>query len=101
MRRMAGMALRRMNASAIGNCEFVASVWRPWVKRGEGILNGVDGPVAPEPGFGHAVACIGRIAPEKGQLEFLSAVERIHAEIPAARCVIYGAALFTEAGAER
>ena len=46
-----------------------------------------------------AVGCIGRIAPEKGQLEFLQAAALIHRGFPECRFLIYGAALFDEPGA--
>jgi glycosyltransferase involved in cell wall biosynthesis len=102
MRRIAGAALKRLDASVIANCEFVAAPWRNYVERVEIILNGVSGGALPAtrlPGTAH-VACIGRIAPEKGQLEFLKAAEIIHRSFPNARFTIYGATLFGEPGAE-
>src|ERR1035441_5556841 len=47
------------------------------------------------------VACVGRIAPEKGQREFVAAASLIRRALPACRFRIYGAALFAEAGARR
>jgi glycosyltransferase involved in cell wall biosynthesis len=47
------------------------------------------------------VASIGRIAPEKGQREFVEAAALIRQALPECRFVIYGAALFAEPGAQR
>jgi glycosyltransferase involved in cell wall biosynthesis len=102
LRTLSGRSLRRVQASVIANCEFVAAPWRNYVERVEIILNGVSGGALPAtrlPGTAH-VACIGRIAPEKGQLEFLKAAEIIHRSFPNARFTIYGATLFGEPGAE-
>src|SRR5262249_53136671 len=100
----AGLALRRKQAWLLGNCEFVAGPWRRFVpaERIRVIYNGV-GPASFEnrPGARPVVACIGRIAPEKGQLEFLVAARRIHQAIPECRLQIIGAALFGEPDAER
>jgi glycosyltransferase involved in cell wall biosynthesis len=41
------------------------------------------------------VGCIGRIAPEKGQLEFIEVARRVHARRADATFVIYGAPLFS------
>ena len=109
-RRLAGMALRRLASSqcgawVIGSCRFVAGPWRPFVpaERQIMIYNGVAGPA--EPPRVHArpltIACIGRIAPEKGQREFVAAASLIRRTLPACRFVVYGAALFAEAGARR
>jgi glycosyltransferase involved in cell wall biosynthesis len=104
MRRVAGTALRRLNASVIANCEFVAAVWRRYVERVEVIFNGVAAPPdrlsQPRPSGSIHIATIGRIAPEKGQLDFLSAAREIHKAIPHARFSIFGAPLFAEPGAE-
>jgi glycosyltransferase involved in cell wall biosynthesis len=103
-RKLAGMSLRRKNTCVLGNCEFVAAPWRDFVPSGRVrvIYNGV-GPAPPLPRTGSrpTVACIGRIAPEKGQLEFLEAARRIHRAFPECRLRIIGAALFAEPGAER
>jgi len=102
LRTLAGRSLRRMNASVIANCEFVAAPWRGYVSEVRVIYNGVgsaprhrtvDGPPR--------VACLGRIAPEKGHLEFLAAAERIYAARPDCRFTIYGDALFSEPGVEQ
>jgi glycosyltransferase involved in cell wall biosynthesis len=103
-RKLAGMALRHADAWVIGNCEFVAAVWRGFVPpdRVRVIYNGVaSAPEAPHTGTRPVVACIGRIAPEKGQLEFLAAARRIHHAFPECRFQVIGAALFSEPGAEQ
>jgi len=103
VRRLAGMAFARCRAWLIASCRFVAEPWKPFVPadRQVVIYNGVAGPA--EPRRPHAgpmtVACLGRIAPEKGQREFVAAAALIRAALPACRFAIYGAALFGEAGA--
>jgi glycosyltransferase involved in cell wall biosynthesis len=101
LRRVIGIALRKANAQVVGSCEFVADPWRSYVLR-EGfsiVYNGVTGP-AELPAAGASrpptVGCIGRIAPEKGQLKFLQAAGIIHAAIPDSRFIVYGAALFDD-----
>jgi hypothetical protein len=101
--RLAGGALERTRARVIANCEFVAGPWRRFVpaERIAVIYNGVRGRESArragqeEP----RIACIGRIAPEKGQLEFVAAAAIIHRALPEARFEIIGAPLFGEAGA--
>ena len=96
VRRLAGWALRRTGARVIANSEFVADPWRGCVlaDRVSVIYNGV-GPAPVSAGRAvRVVASIGRIAPEKGQLEFLAAAEAIHRAIPAARFEIIGDPLF-------
>ena len=104
-RRVAGLALRHMDAWLVGQCEFVAAPWRPYVRpeRVSVIYNGVAGP-ASTPVRSSAgpprVGCIGRIAPEKGQREFVAAAARIHQALPDCRFVIYGAPLFADGAAQ-
>jgi glycosyltransferase involved in cell wall biosynthesis len=96
-RALAGAALRRLQASVVAACEFVAAPWREYVPadRVHVIYNGVAGPPAPlwRPA-GSAVGCIGRIAPEKGQLEFVKVARLILAALPDVRFFIHGSALF-------
>jgi glycosyltransferase involved in cell wall biosynthesis len=105
VRRLAGLALRSSNAWLIGACRFVAEPWHPYVpaERRVVIYNGVVGPPAMKGSGTHppTIACIGRIAPEKGQREFVAAVSLMRRSLPTARFVVYGAALFSEAGAQR
>jgi glycosyltransferase involved in cell wall biosynthesis len=104
MRRIAGRALRRTDASVVANCELVAATWRGYVDRVSVIFNGVGDVRAlarhATPRGCPTVGCIGRIAREKGQLEFLEAAEQIHQELPGARFIIYGTPLFGEVAAE-
>jgi glycosyltransferase involved in cell wall biosynthesis len=105
-RRLAGLALRKTRAHIVGNCEFVAAQWRPYVaaSRIAIIYNGVSGP-SREPVHPRAahplIGCIGRIAPEKGQREFVAAAAAIHRAIPECRFVVYGETLFADAVVER
>ena len=98
-RRLAGMALRKLNARLVGQSRFVTEPWKEYVDAGriDVIYNGVAGPerpierpTRPAPHVG----CIGRIAPEKGQMEFVKAAALIHRALPQCRFAIYGAAMF-------
>jgi glycosyltransferase involved in cell wall biosynthesis len=107
VRRLAGISLRRLDAWVVGSCRFVAEPWQAFVRpeRVSVIYNGVAGPMA-RAGKGQAkacptIGCIGRIAPEKGQREFLVAASLIHRALPGCRFSIYGAPLFSDAGANR
>jgi glycosyltransferase involved in cell wall biosynthesis len=99
VRKLAGAALRSMHARVIACCRFVSDPWRPFV-RPENlsvIYNGVPGPAALLPRQGPPrVGCIGRIAPEKGQREFLAAASIIYRALPDCRFLVYGAPLFSE-----
>jgi glycosyltransferase involved in cell wall biosynthesis len=100
VRRMAGEALRRLPAAAVACCHFVAECWKPFVESGRisVIFNGVTGPPeirrrdSSEPKIG----CIGRISPEKGQMEFVAAAAAIHRAVPKCRFAIFGAPLFSD-----
>ncbi len=102
---LAGNALGRMNASVVGQCEFVAAPWREFLPKGRVsvIFNGVAGPnqLAPRsPAGPPQIGCIGRISAEKGQLAFAGAAARIHRALPQCRFTIYGAPLFKDRAAE-
>jgi glycosyltransferase involved in cell wall biosynthesis len=101
VRRLAGAGLRRMRARVIGQSRFVAEPWMPYVgtERVTIVYNGVAGPervaersadAAPRVGY------IGRIAPEKGLIDFLSAAALIHKAVPECRFCIYGAAVISD-----
>lgn len=95
--RLAGRALRRSCARVIANCAFVAQPWREYVRTDpvSVIYNGVRGGDALRRRCGWpVVGCVGRIAPEKGQMEFLQAAVRIRVAFPQARFRIIGAGLF-------
>jgi glycosyltransferase involved in cell wall biosynthesis len=103
---MAGLALRRMDAWLVGQCEFVAAPWRPFVRPGRVavVYNGVPGPARALPRASAGpprIGCIGRIAPEKGQREFVAAAAHIHRALPQCRYTIFGAPLFGESSAAR
>ena len=104
-RRMAGGALRDTGASLIAACRFVAEPWYEFVprERVKLIYNGVAGPALRlERSRGaFSVGCIGRIAPEKGQREFLRVAAIVYRELPECRFVVFGAPLFGDARAER
>lgn len=103
-RLLAGLALRRLNVSVVAVCRSVARTWQPFTsKRITVIYNGVAGPefklnlncASPA-----RVGCVGRIAPEKGQHEFLKAAAKIYEALPETRFVIAGAALFSDRAAQ-
>ncbi|HMC60816.1 MAG TPA: glycosyltransferase family 4 protein, partial [Candidatus Solibacter sp.] len=96
-----GYCLRGTKAWVIAACRFVAEPWRPYVRpeRLPVIYTGVAGPpaVSPRPRTGPPrVGCLGRIAPEKGQREFLAAAAIIRRALPDCRFTIYGAPLFSD-----
>lgn len=87
----ARLALNRLHARVLANSRFVANSWHGATV----IYNGVRPHGAPSRRNGRTVACIGRIAPEKGQLHFLAAAAEMRSHIPDCRFVIYGAPLFS------
>jgi glycosyltransferase involved in cell wall biosynthesis len=99
-RRITGLALRRLNARVVAQCAFVAEPWQ----HASVIYNGVAGPdqyFERKPHSAPRIACIGRISPEKGQMDFVAAAGLIHKALPAARFFIYGASLFHDPAAIR
>jgi glycosyltransferase involved in cell wall biosynthesis len=95
-RAMCGWALRRLKARVIASCRYVAEPWRPHAREITVIYNGVAAPERPLPPRNgpFTVGCIGRIAPEKGQREFVEAARLIHRDRPYARFMIFGATMF-------
>jgi glycosyltransferase involved in cell wall biosynthesis len=95
---MAGISLS--DARVIGSCHFVLAPLRPFVgsNRMEVVYNGVER----SPGAGCTIAhatsigLIGRVAPEKGQLEFVQAARMLPAGW---RFVLCGAPLFSDPSA--
>ncbi len=99
--RLAGEALRRSRASLIACCRFAAAPLLPYVSEGRWriLYNGVSEPAwlsrrrrAPE--FWN-IGAIGRVEPEKGQLEFVAAARTLAAEFPGLRFSVVGAPLFS------
>jgi glycosyltransferase involved in cell wall biosynthesis len=106
MRLLAGASLRRLNARVVGVCRYVADPWRECVgdDRVSVVYNGVAGPGRVnrrQHGNAPVIGCIGRIAPEKGQREFLEVARLVGRGLPQARFVIYGAVLFGDTAALR
>ena len=105
-RRLCAWSLARLRATVITACRFVAEPWRSAVDpaRMRVVYNGVPAGVrrqGPRPaGTDWRIGCIGRIAPEKGQREFLAAASIIHHRLPHSRFLIYGAPLFRDLAAE-
>jgi len=104
-RLMAGTALRVLKPRVLAVCQNVANTWAPFVptRPVRVIYNGVAGPereITHAEGAPPTIGCVGRIAREKGQREFLVAARAIHAAIPEARFLVAGAALFGDRAAE-
>jgi glycosyltransferase involved in cell wall biosynthesis len=100
VRALARAAAQRTKARVIAACEFVAAPWQG-VCPVRVIYNGVAGPPSPVwRGGSLRIGCIGRIAPEKGQMEFVQAARAILRERADARFVIHGASLFGDTSYE-
>jgi glycosyltransferase involved in cell wall biosynthesis len=96
---LAGISLA--NAQVIGSCSFVLEPLRPFVgsSRMEVVYGGcVDSPVSPARVRPPTIGVIGRIAPEKGQIEFVQAARMLP---PNCRFVLCGAPLFSNPTAAR
>ncbi len=95
-----GLALRRSSATVIACCDAVAQPLRRWTPRERIHIapNGTADLGFREPVFGQEVriGIVGRIAPEKGQVEFLRAAALLAPDAPHVRFVICGSALFGE-----
>jgi glycosyltransferase involved in cell wall biosynthesis len=102
-RRMCAMALYRLRAHVIASCRYVANQWEPQPHGMTVVYNGVAPPEpARAPNNGpFTVGCIGRIAPEKGQREFVQVARLINFQRPDARFVIFGATMFASIEYER
>ena len=102
--RVAGASLGWRRAAAIACSHFVARAFSRWVPaaRMRVVYNGVcSSSVATS--RGHApprIGFVGRIAPEKGTLAFLSAARLLLIEHPGCQFAICGAALFGDASYE-
>lgn len=95
-----GAHLRLTLARVIACCRYVADSLRPYIppERLKTVYNGV-------PDLGKArnsyskcpvVGIVGRIEPEKGQLEFVRAAHLLHRELPNLRFLVIGAPLLSK-----
>jgi glycosyltransferase involved in cell wall biosynthesis len=102
-RKLSGFALRQLRAHVIASCRYFAEPWRPYVRDLSVVYNGVAGPTLQRPSRNgpFTIGCIGRIAPEKGQREFVEVARLVHARMPEARFVIYGETMFASHHYER
>jgi glycosyltransferase involved in cell wall biosynthesis len=104
MRELSGWALARLQAGVVACCHYVAEPWKAYLapRPVSVVFNGVvgRGKLLPRrPANPPKVGCIGRVSPEKGQLEFLAAAALIYRALPECRFAIYGAPLFTRGAA--
>jgi glycosyltransferase involved in cell wall biosynthesis len=103
---LVGKSLRRADASVIAACRFVAEPWTKFIPPGrvKVIYNGVAGRVRAVERRREGplrIGCIGRIAPEKGQREFLRVASIVHRALPECHFVLCGAPLFSDSRAQR
>lgn len=93
-------SIRRSSATVIACCRYVTAPLNVAEQRLHVIPNGVaDGGFHErsfDPAAGFRIGIIGRIAPEKGQGEFLGAAALLAPEFPNSRFVICGAPLFAD-----
>lgn len=99
--RLAGEALRWSRAAMIGCCRFAAQPLEGYVAKDRQLViyNGVAGPSwswrPRSPSSAWNIGVIGRVEPEKGQLEFVAAARILSAGLGNCRFVIAGAPLFS------
>ena len=98
--RLAGWSIRRTNATVVGCCRFVTKSLQRYIPRGRlrVVANGAADLGFQERSFGDKgrwrIGVVGRIAPEKGQVEFLRAAALLAPQFPGLRFVICGAPLW-------
>lgn len=104
---LAGQSLRSARATVVACCRFAGEPLARYVPsdRFHVVYNGVPEGPGRSGGF-HSngrwrVGVIGRIAPEKGQAEFLRAARLLAAKLPHCQFVVCGAALFVDPTAHR
>lgn len=91
-----GRLLRRARAVVIASSAFVLRPLTRYVG-GHVVYNGVTDLARPrQPAAAPRIGVIGRISPEKGQLEFVEAARRLAPKLPAARFTICGAPQFSD-----
>ena len=101
---LAGRSLQVARARAIACCRYAARPLWPYLDPGRlrVIYNGVREPAnlrAPATGV-PCIGIVGRVAPEKGQVEFVRAARIVVRRFPNARFVVCGAPLFGDRRAE-
>jgi glycosyltransferase involved in cell wall biosynthesis len=102
---LAGRSLEFAKARVIACCQHVARPLWPYIDPGR--LRVIYNGVAPVPSVRAACAgvqrigVIGRVTPEKGQLEFVRATRLVAEKHPACRFVVCGVPLFADRDAER
>ncbi len=102
---LAGSALQWAHARVIACCQHVARPLWPYVEPGRlrVIYNGVGAGQTRRTAHpdGARIGVIGRISPDKGQLEFVRAARILAASHPECRFVVCGAPLFGDPDAAR
>ena len=99
--RLAGEALRWSRASMIACCRFAAEPLARYLpgERSRVIYNGVSEPAwtrrPRDPAKPWNIGVVGRIEPEKGQMEFVAAARILSSEITNCRFIVAGAPLFS------
>jgi glycosyltransferase involved in cell wall biosynthesis len=97
---LAGLSLVGARATVIASCRFIAEPLRLYINSTviyNGVNGGADPPVRGRPPGRPRIGILGRIAPEKGQLDFLEAARLLP---PKYEFVICGAPLFSNASAQ-
>ena len=111
---LAGRSLRRAQATLVACCRFAGEPLASYVARGRFhvVYNAASGPVCELAGAEKdeergadgktlRIGVIGRIAPEKGQAEFLQTARLLAPSLPNARFIICGHALFAYPASQR
>ena len=106
--RVAGRSIRFANAQVIACCRSAMKPLERYISPGHlrVIYNGVRGPsstIATPPARHEKfrIGVIGRISPEKGQVEFLHAAKLLHSRLAACEFVICGSPLFEDRQAQQ
>jgi glycosyltransferase involved in cell wall biosynthesis len=93
--RAAGSSIRKMDATVVACSRSAAEPLRRYIRPDKlhVIPNGTPDLGFRQRGFGSActVGVVGRISPEKGQMEFLQAVALLKPEFPSVRFIVCGA----------
>ena len=99
--RLAGEALRWSGARMLACCRFAAEPLQRYLPHGRCrvVYNGIAGVSWAHSDSGsrkiRSIGVIGRVEPEKGQMEFTAAVRILAGEFPDCRFIIAGAPLFS------